>query len=157
MSETTNTTIEKADVKPYTLRGIQADDLFPMLKILRKIGLREIRSWFSDDETKNIINEVMKNFSHKDKADGESGDDNEERMVSLGLTILPSALDIADIILGNIEKCETDIYNFLANLSCLSVDEIRKFPLVTFTEMIFDIVEKEDFKDFIKVVSKRFK
>ena len=166
MSETINTNLETAEIKPYTLRGISAEDIFPMINILRKIGFKEIKSCFSDDVVKNIIKDVMdifKSRSNTGEGDNEeaentdNGDNANSKYVALGLSVLPTAMDVVDIILGNISKCETDIYKFLASLSGKTVDEIKKLPLVTFTEMIFDFVEKDEFKDFIKVVSKRFK
>ena len=42
-------------------------------------------------------------------------------------------------------------------ISGMSKDDIRNLPISTFTEMIIDVVKKEEFKDFFGVVSKLFK
>ena len=71
--------------------------------------------------------------------------------------MLPSVLDIADVLLNNIPKCENDFYKFLANISDLKVDEIKKLKPADFMGMIIDVIKKEEFKDFFKVVSESFK
>ena len=65
--------------------------------------------------------------------------------------------EIADVILGNLPKCKDDIYQMLSQTSNLSVAQVKKLPLAQFTEMVIDFIKKEEFRDFIKVVSKLFK
>ena len=67
------------------------------------------------------------------------------------------AFEIAGVILGNYERCQNDVFSFLASLSGMDIKQIESLPLDTFTEMVFDVVKKEEFKDFMKVVSKLFK
>ena len=133
--------VEEAVEKPYTFRKFSAPDVFPMFKILGKIGINEFTKCFENDGIKGLI-ESFKN-----------GDD--EGMDSIvGMSVM---LEAANVILGNLPKCEDDIYNILSRTSNLSVEDVKGLDLAIFTEMIIDFIQKDDFKDFFKVVSKQFK
>lgn len=128
-------------VKPYTFRRLEAADVFPMATIIKKIGIREFKAFFEGDGLETIM------ASFKGERDGKG-------VEALGLSI---ALEIVDIIFGNLAKCEKDIYQLLAQTSDLEIEDVRGLDLAVFAEMIVDFVKKEEFKDFIKVVSKLFK
>lgn len=138
MSETTNNVVEMATEKKYTLRKLEAKDIAPMASILSKIGLKEVKNCFSPDDMKAI-------------AGGEGGI---EAVGAVGVSV---AFEIAGVILSNYEKCQNDVFSFLASLSGMDIKQIESLPLGTFAEMVFDVVKKEEFKDFMKVVSKLFK
>ena len=142
--------------KPYTLRALCAEDIFPVMTIIRKIGIKEFKDCFNEETLEKII-DVFINGANVENKEGETNNSEDNTLVAVGLSILPSVLDIADILLTNIPKCEADFYKFLASISNLSVEEIKKMNMVDFFEMIVDVVKKEEFKDFIKVVSKLFK
>ena len=147
-------TTENETSKPYVLRPLKAEDVFLMTRIIGKIGINEFKNCIDKDSLKEVINI----FTGKSKDDAETKETSqEELLVSVGLSLAPSMLDVANVIICNMEKCETDVYKFLANISDLSVEEIKKLGFVDFTEMVIDLVNKEEFKDFIKVVSKLFK
>lgn len=171
MSETTNMTIlEVTDEnsvgitkdKPYELRDLCGDDIFPLFNIIRKIGLNEIKSCINDDTIKNAMGSVMEFINGKGTTNNDEGAEGDttngnDTLVALGLSILPTVLDIADVILGNVSKCRNEVHEFLSNISNLSVEEVKHLPLPVFAEMIIDVVTKKEFKDFFKVVSKLFK
>ena len=138
MSETTNNVVEMATENKYTLRKLEAKDIAPMASILSKIGLKEVKNCFSPDDMKAI-------------AGGEGGI---EAVGAVGISV---AFEIAGVILGNYERCQNDVFSFLASLSGMDIKQIESLPLGTFAEMVFDVVKKEEFKDFMKVVSKLFK
>ncbi len=142
--------------KPYKLRELCAEDTFPMLTIVKKIGIKEFKECFSKETLENIVDVFMKGAKAESK-DAESNASEDNTLVAVGISILPSVLDIADVLIGNLAKCETDFYKFLANISDLSVDQIKKLKMADFFEMIVDVLKKEEFKDFFKVVSKLFK
>ena len=75
-------------------------------------------------------------------------------IISVGVSV---ALEAADVILGNLPKCEKEIYQLLSQTSNLSVAQVKKLNLAQFTEMVIDFIKKDEFKDFIKVVSRLFK
>lgn len=138
MSETTNNVVEMTTEKKYTIRKLEAKDIAPMASILSKIGLKEVKNCFSPDDMKAI-------------AGGEGGI---EAVGAVGVSV---AFEIAGVILGNYERCQNDVFSFLASLSGMDIKQIESLPLGTFAEMVIDVVKKEDFKDFMKVVSKLFK
>lgn len=126
--------------KAYELRTLCADDVFPMFKIISKIGIKEFKSCFESDGVKAAIQAA-----------------NDETKVDMEVIGLGVALDIAGVVITNIPNAKEDIYLFLSQVSDLTKDEIKALSIATFTEMIVDVVRKEEFKDFFKVVSKLFK
>ncbi len=137
-------TTEDAKEKPYNFRKLNATDIAPMCKVLSKIGIKKFATCLQSESVVSII-------SQKDENEDS---DNTKINKAVGIQVM---IEIADIILANIPYCEKDIFTLLSNVSGLTVDEIREFDLATFAEMVFDFVKKEEFKDFIKVVSKLFK
>lgn len=133
--------------KPYKFRLLGAPDVFLMFKIISKIGVNEFMACFKGDGIKNI----MKLFTANEEGEGKGE-------VSVQLAGVAAFLEIANVIMGNLHKCEDDIYKMLSNVSGLTVEEI-KAPgnAVMFFEMVIDFIKKEEFGDFIQVVSKLFK
>lgn len=121
----------------YELRNLTSDDIFPMFQIISKIGIREFKSCFESPEVKAAI------------AKSEGTDLN-----SVGLAVV---LDAAGIILVNLPKAKEDIYQLLSQLSGLAKQEIGALPMAAFAQMIVDVIQKDEFKDFFQVVSRLFK
>lgn len=126
----------------FEFRKLKADDVFPMFQILSKIGLKDIKASLDPATVSNIVKSV-------------SGDEKEKQdaAYSVGLTIV---LDIANIIITNVPNCKKEIYTLLANVSGMKASEIADMDFVDFTKMVITFVQKEEFKDFIGVVSKLF-
>lgn len=129
--------------KTYTLRGLTAEDVFPMLKIISGIGLKEFKSCFDSAELRDAI----KNMS-QGKEEGETVD-----RTAVGLMV---ATDIASIIFANLPKCKDDIYQLLSGLSGMKKKEIAELPMNVFLAMIVDVIKKEEFKDFFQDVAGLF-
>ena len=129
--------------KTYTLRGLTAEDVFPMLKIISGIGLKEFKGCFENDDLKAAIRNM-----NTEKEEGAEID-----TTALGLMV---AADIASIIFANIPKCKDDIYQLLSGLSGMTKKEIAALPMNVFLPMIVDVVKKEEFKDFFKDVAGLF-
>ena len=119
MSETTT----------FELRKLKSDDVFPMFKIISKIGLKEIKESL-DPATLGKIATAFKADN-----EGVKGDD---LIYSIGFSVI---LDLAQIVICNLPSCKK---------------EIAELDMVTFTEMIVAFFKKDEFKDFIGVVSKLF-
>lgn len=129
---------ETATEKKYELRRLNASDIFMMSKILSSIGIKEFRKCFDSEN----IGELVKGTKTEDTA------------AKVGVAVM---FDIAGIVLDNLPSCEKYVYAFLANLSGLKADEIAALPMAEFAEMVVDVIKKEDFRDFMKVVSRSFK
>lgn len=134
----TEKTVEEA--KPYTLRKLETADIFPMFKLLNKIGFKELKN--NDGMKKALF--LFMGGNVKGKVD----------VNELGIDIF---FEVASVLFEAIPKAEAEFYSLLASVAVLEVDDIKKqAPAVTF-EMIVDFVKKEEFKDFFLVVSKLFK
>lgn len=124
--------------KTYTLRGLTAEDVFPMLKIISGIGLKEFKSCFESAELRDVINNMLTDSS----GEGEKID-----ITAVGLTV---AADIASIIFANLPKCKDDIYQLLSGLSGMTKKEIATLSMNVFLSMIIDVIKKKEFKDFFQ-------
>lgn len=127
----------------YTLRSLQGADIFPMSAIIKKIGVKEFKNAFQDEEIKDLVKSINSGEISKDAAANQAG--------------MAVILNIVDVALGNLPRAEKDIYKFLASLSGMKPDEVAALPMATFTGMVIDVIQKDEFKDFIKVVSRLFK
>ncbi len=125
--------------KLYELRVLTADDIFPMVQILSKVGLKEVKNCFDGEDVKKAI---------KAMASGENAETNVE---TVGIAV---ALDIASVIAENLPKCKDQIYQLLSQLSGMDKKQIAALPMATFIEMIIDVITQDGFKDFFQVVSK---
>lgn len=128
----------------FELRGLKSADLFPMFGILSKIGFKDLKETISPDSIQTMIKSI-RNDKHEE--------DQEATTAYLGLSII---MDVLEIIMKNLPKCEKEIYTFLSNLSGMTVEEVADLDMVTFTEMIIAVLKKDEFKDFFKVVSGLF-
>lgn len=129
--------------KVYELRDLCADDMFPMFQIISKIGIKEFKSCFESENVKKLM---------ADMTSGKASQD--EVKATVGVTV---AFDLAGVILSNLANCKEDIYLLLAQLSGMSVKAIAKLPMMTFVEMIMDVIRKKEFKDFFQAAVKLFK
>lgn len=126
--------------KNYTLRPLMADDVFPMLRIISGIGLKEFGKAFSADDVKAII---------ADEKDGEK-----PNATAVGIVV---AANIADVIFANLGSCKGDIYRLLSNLSGMKVEVIAGLPLPIFMDMVVDTIKEDEFKDFFKAAARLLK
>lgn len=145
MNEMVDETIATEEVKEkkYTFKKIKSTDVFPMFKLLNKIGVKEFKNCFESDTVKNAIKKSM-----------EGGMEGDELAKSVGINVI---MEIAAVVFENVPKCEDDIYTMLSSVSNLSKKEIKDLEMSEFFEMIIDFIKLDDFKDFIKVVSRLFK
>ena len=153
---TTEAETEIVIEKPYTFRRLSSPDIFPMFKIIGKIGLKE----FTAAIDKNVLMELIAEFTAEKAEEGAKEGTEEAKDNIWGSFAVNGAsviLGIADVIISRLPNCENDIYQILSQTSNLSVDEIKALDAAVFFEMLMDFIMKDEFKDFIKVVSRLFK
>ena len=121
--ETTEEVIER----PYTLRKFNDGDLFPILKILKKIGIKDCKEAFVQ------------------VASGE------KTLKQIGIL---ASFDLADILIGNLTKVEEEVYSLYSDMSGLAVDDIRAMEFGTLPLMIMDSFNEVKNTSFFKVLSK---
>ena len=125
--------METAVAEPaYTLRKLEAGDLFPLVTIVSKIGIKEIKNCFATDD----VMEAIKNMG----ADSENNG-----IEKIGLSL---AIEIANVVFAHLQYCRDEIYLLLSQLSGKKQDEIAHMPMHIFMQMIIDVIRKEEFKDF---------
>ena len=125
----------------YTLRKPKATDIFVVSKIIKGIGLKNIKNCFNSDE----INLIMKSVSGDKVTD--------DVLYKIGANIM---LSIGDLVLEKMEFVQNDLIKFISNLTGLKVKEVEDLPITEFAEMLMAIIKEPDFVDFIKVVLKSF-
>jgi hypothetical protein len=138
-----DTAVEQPKEKLYEFRKLTSVDVFPMFTIISKIGINEFTACFNNGGLQQMIAAAK-------------GDANAKKDVAslVGISVV---LEAVNVILGNLPKCEKEIYSMLAHTSNLDVDALKAMSIADFAEMVIDFVQKEEFADFIKVVSKLFK
>lgn len=132
----------------FELRKLQSDDLFPMFGIMSKIGFKDLKEIITPDKIKDMKS-MISQMDNEENVDKDT-----DATTMLGVSVV---MEIVSIIIKNLPSCKNEIYSFLAGVSGMTVKEIGKLDMVTFTEMIVAVVQKQEFKDFFKVVSKLFK
>lgn len=133
----------------YMLRNLAAKDVFPMVKIISKIGINEFMNAFESEEIKKLVSAISTDNKEKEEDSGEK-----DGMTVIGISV---ALNIANTLLGHLGDCEQEIYTFLCGLSGKGKEELMEMPMNTFLEMVVDVFKKEEFRGFIGVVSRLVK
>lgn len=133
--------MEKAEeIKPYTLRKLCADDIFPFCTVINQVGFKEFKACFEKPETIELVKKVTSN----------------DTSVSVESVGIPIMMDVASIIFANLEKCKDSLYQLLSQLSGMNKEDIASLDIDVFASMIIDVIQKEEFKSFFKVASKLF-
>lgn len=143
-----NTTTER----PYVFRDLRARDIPLITNVIKAIGINEFKAVLNEEALKGIISAYATKASTADEKT-----DKESLMAAMGMSLLPSVFDIAEVVLNNLERCQTALNKLLSKTSNLSVEKVESLSLVDYSTMIFDFLKKEEFPDFFKVVSTFFK
>lgn len=117
---------EEVIERPYTLRKLKDSDLFPLLQLLRKIGLQNFKQSFIQETEGKTVKAV-------------------------GITVV---LDMADIIIANLGTASDDIYEMWSGLSGIPVNEMKEMEFGTLPLMIYDTFNEVKNTSFFKVLSK---
>ena len=111
-----------------------------MFKIISKFGIGELKKCFDPKLVGQLVDE--------------NGDFQGDKLMSIvGMNI---AFDVASWCSKMFQNAKMK-NDFLTLISNLKRKELEKMSMVTFFEMIVDVVQKKEFKDFFGVVSKSFK
>lgn len=117
---------EEVIERPYTLRKLKDSDLFPLLQLLRKIGLQNFKQSFVQETEGKTVKAV-------------------------GITVV---LDMADIIIANLGTASDDIYEMWSGLSGIPVNKMKEMEFGTLPLMIYDTFNEVKNTSFFKVLSK---
>ena len=125
--------------KPYTMRSMIADDLFAIVKIINKIGLKELKTCFDAAEVK--------------KAMQESNGENKDLAAAVGMRVM---MEIAGTVMEHLPECKQDLYSFMASLSGMKAEDIANLSMADFFDMLVDVIKHPDFADFFRRVTGLF-
>lgn len=120
-------TVEEVVERPYTLRKFKDGDLWPLLQILKKIGIKDCKEAFMQ------------------VASGE------KTVKDIGIL---AAFDLADILIGNLTKVEEEVYSLYSEMSGIAADDIKSMEFGTLPLMIMDSFNEVKNTSFFKVLSK---
>lgn len=118
---------EKMIERPYELRDLKDADLFPLLNILKKIGVKDFKNAF--DQSVGV----------------------EKKIRDIGILV---AVDMADILIGNLARVEEEVYALWSDISGIPAEKIREMEFGTLPLMIMDTFSKARNTSFFKVLSK---
>ena len=104
---------ETTIVKPYEFRTLGAEDVFPMVNIISKIGIKEFKTLLEGDGLKGMMSNYISDA--KKKSGGDALD--ETSVASIGASVF---LELASIVVCNLPRAEKDIFQLLSNTSNLS-------------------------------------
>ena len=125
--EETIESVEEVIERPYTLRKFKDGDLFRLLQILKKIGIKDCKEAFIQ------------------VASGE------KTIKQIGIL---ASFDLADILIGNLAKVENEVYDLYSDMSGIPVDDMKEMEFGTLPLMIYDSFSEVKNTAFFKVLSK---
>lgn len=117
------------------MRKLSGQDLFPMLKILSKVKVKDMVVDFLKKREELI----------KDKKEL-----SEVETTEIGMGIF---VDIIDTAICNLELAKEDINRLLANLCGVNVTVIEGLEMMEYTVLVMDFFGKEELTDFFKCIS----
>lgn len=115
--------------KPYTLRELTDEDIYPICEIIGKV---------LPEDMKNSFVQMM------------SAEKPMESLKEIGIMV---AFDLGKLILQNLGSIKDEMYAFLSSLSSIPEEELRKMPLGTTPRMIKDVFQGAKNTDFFKELS----
>lgn len=128
----------------YKLRKLKATDAFLIIKLINKFGIMEFKKCFNANEIAKLADEIAK------LAENKEGLSKEGLTEKVGFNII---LSCVSVIFENIGKCENEVFEFLSAVSNLNRKQVECLSLAELAQMIIEIFQKDEFKDFYKVVS----
>ncbi|MCM8710541.1 hypothetical protein M2651_05810 [Clostridium sp. SYSU_GA19001] len=117
------------------MRTLSGQDLFPMLKILSKV------------KVKDMVLDFLKKREELSKWEKEF---TEEETKDIGMAVFA---DIIDTALCNLDLAKEDINKLLADLCNVSVNEIKKLSMIDYTTLVMEFFAKDELSDFFKCIS----
>ena len=137
--------IEQAEPNMYEIRPLNARDIFPMTKIIRKIGLKDFGKCFESEEIKAITDTFSENGEEKSM---------EDLAEIVGVSVV---LKIVDIVLEHLPDAGEEVFAFIAGLIGRTKDEVAMLPMDVFFELVVDVFKRKEFVGFMKAVSRLVK
>jgi len=129
--------------KPYVFRALNGGDISPMLKIIKKLGLKDVGAVFMQ----HGLMESKHPTSGGKKQDG-------DQVEQIGAAV---AFELAELIIDALDRVQGDLNTLMASCSNLSVEQINALPLDGYVGMVSDFITKPEMSDCFKAVAKFMK
>ena len=126
VEETVEIPVEELVEKPYTLRELSDEDIYPLIEIIGKV--------LPEDMKEPFLQVVNGGKSLKDT----------------GIFV---AFDLGKLILKNFGSVKAEMYAFLSSMSGIPEDKLRKMPFGTTPKMVKEIFMDAKNTDFFKELS----
>lgn len=125
--------------RTYELRNLRDKDLFPLLNILKKVGIKDFKKAFRQEE------------ADKKETNGEQAESVENVIKNIGISV---AIDIVDLLIRNLGNVEDEVYTLWSDISGIPVDEMKEMEFGTLPLMIADTFSQAKNTSFFRVLSK---
>ena len=131
--------------RPYMLRPLYDEDLYPVLDIIAKVCPEDLQPVFSKVMAKfgsleKLAPAVDKDAPEEAKILAEAARRKalEELANDIGVDIV---MQLGLTIIRNLKTVKNEVYALLSDLSGIDADEIRRMPFGTTPRMIMDVVK----------------
>lgn len=128
--------VDKAvESRPYTLRLLCDEDMYPIIDIIGKV---------CPEDLKPIIKKACEQYEKLTAGLGEDVEGEEKTQIitqivsDIGVDIVS---DLVLAVIRNLKTVKDDVYALLSDMSGISVDQIRKMKFGTTPKMIMDIAK----------------
>lgn len=113
--------------RPYTMRKLKDGDLFPLLGLFRKLGLKDFKDTITAAANGGNVQEI-------------------------GISAL---LNVGDVVISHLEgEAGEAVYAFYSSLSGIPVEEMKEMEFGTLPMMIYDSFSEVKNTGFFKVLAK---
>lgn len=131
--------VEEIIERPYKLRKLKDGDLFPLLKILKKIGIKDYKKAF------------IQTIDEKKAPEKETDESQDGILEQIGIM---TSFDIAEILIEKLPSVLDEAYELWADISGIPSEEIKDMEFGTLPLMIIDTFSEAKNTSFFKVFSK---
>lgn len=139
--ETLEETLEiEETAKSYTLRALEARDVFAVSRIIGKIGVQNIKKCFGGEDFRAALGDAQKK--------------GEEAFEALGVSVV---IDVVGVLVEHLPDCEKELFAFLGSMTGKAAADIAKMPPEEFFDLVVDIVKLPGFSGFFKRALRLFK
>lgn len=125
------------------LRTLKATDLFLMVNILNKIGIKNLKDVIDVEKVMEIR-----------KAVAENNGDKSEIVAQLGIEV---TMSLVGIIIEKLPMIEGDLYSFMGGIANMKAKEVANMEMGAFVDLLISIIQKDEFKDFFNRASRLVK
>lgn len=120
---------EIVDLGGYSPRPLTAGDIRPMVKIIKKVGIKDFAKCLDAGSVENLV-----------ELDGSAID-------NLGMAVV---FQIVDMLLDRIPEIGEELFAFLGDLIGISEKEVEYLPLDVFANLLAEVARGKEFMGFTR-------